>query len=91
MLQEQWALDVAAVLPAGLVLTCGGFFDQIHPARYYPSWAYALRLNWAVRLAREPGRLWRRYSVEALEASRSESGSGRWSVPFPVTGLIAPR
>jgi len=70
VLQDQWALDVSEVLQAGLVLTCGGFFDQVHQARYYPSWAYTLRLNWAVRLAREPGRLWRRYSVEALEATK---------------------
>jgi len=68
VLQEEWALDASAALPAGLVLTCGGFFDQVYQAAYYPPWAYSLRLNWAVRLAREPSRLWRRYSVEALQA-----------------------
>jgi len=68
VLQDQWALDASEALPAGLVVTCGGFFDQLYQPTYYPSWAYPLRLNWAVRLAREPGRLWRRYSVEALQA-----------------------
>ncbi|MDQ6838974.1 MAG: WecB/TagA/CpsF family glycosyltransferase [Actinomycetota bacterium] len=68
VLQEQWALDVAAAMPSGLVLTCGGFFDQVQQAPYYPWWAYDLRLNWAVRFAREPRRLWRRYSLEAAQA-----------------------
>lgn len=69
-LQEQWVLDLGARLGSGLVLTCGGFLDQIHQPGYYPGWAYALRLNWAVRLARDPMRLWRRYSIEALHALR---------------------
>jgi len=68
VLQEQWALEVRARLSAGLVITCGGFLDQVHHESYYPGWAYPLRLNWAVRLAREPRRLWRRYSVEAIKA-----------------------
>lgn len=68
VLQEKWALDASAELSAGLVVTCGGFFDQVHQASYYPPWAYDLRLNWAVRLAREPRRLWRRYSVEVVQA-----------------------
>jgi exopolysaccharide biosynthesis WecB/TagA/CpsF family protein len=68
VLQEEWAMEVRARLPAGLVITCGGFLDQVHRQNYYPGWAYPLRLNWAVRVAREPRRLWRRYSVEALTA-----------------------
>lgn len=51
-----------------LVLTCGGFLDQVHQKDYYPSWAYPLRLNWAVRVCREPSRLWRRYTVDAVSA-----------------------
>jgi exopolysaccharide biosynthesis WecB/TagA/CpsF family protein len=67
-LQEQVLLEVAEAMPRGYALTCGGFLDQVlHPA-YYPSWAYPLRLNWLVRLAREPRRLWRRYSVDAVGA-----------------------
>jgi len=82
VLQEQWALDASAKLPGGLVLTCGGFFDQVHQASYYPPWAYDLRLNWAVRLAREPRRLWRRYSVEALQAI-----NGRQRLRTDIGGL----
>ena len=70
VLQERWAMEVQARLTGGLVITCGGFLDQVHQPRYYPAWAYPLRLNWAVRVAREPRRLWRRYSLEGVEAFR---------------------
>jgi hypothetical protein len=32
-----------------------------------------LRLNWLVRLAREPRRLWRRYTVDAVRAVRARA------------------
>lgn len=51
-----------------LVMTCGGWLDQLTIHEYYPAWAYPLKLNWLVRLAREPVRLWRRYSLEAIRA-----------------------
>ena len=70
-LQEEFVVEAAAYLDRGLVVTCGGFLDQIQQESYYPSWAYPLKLNWAVRLAREPRRLWRRYTVDALAAARS--------------------
>ena len=66
--QEEFAAATAACLPRGLVLTCGGFLDQVVQDQYYPAWAYPLRLNWAVRLAREPRRLWRRYTVDFVSA-----------------------
>ncbi|MCZ2817289.1 WecB/TagA/CpsF family glycosyltransferase [Modestobacter sp. VKM Ac-2984] len=72
-LQEQFVLDVARHLPQGLALTCGGFLDQVQQAGYYPAWAYPLKLNWLVRLAREPRRMWRRYSVEAVAALRARA------------------
>lgn len=64
-LQDRYAAAVRNAGAATLTLTCGGFLDQVAYPRYYPSWAYALRLNWAVRLAREPARLWRRYTIDA--------------------------
>jgi beta-1,4-glucosyltransferase len=67
-LQDKVLLEAAAALDRGYALTCGGFLDQVLQTNYYPSWAYPLRLNWLVRLAREPRRLWRRYTVEALSA-----------------------
>ena len=67
-LQEQVLLEAAAAMPRGYALTCGGFLDQVLQEGYYPRWAYPLKLNWLVRLAREPRRLWRRYTVGALSA-----------------------
>jgi len=46
-----------------LVSTCGGWLDQLGIERYYPSWSTPLRLNWLVRLSREPIRLWKRYFI----------------------------
>jgi exopolysaccharide biosynthesis WecB/TagA/CpsF family protein len=60
--QERLAVELLARVAPLVVVTCGGFLDQvIRPGAYYPSWAYPLRLNWVVRLWREPRRLWRRY------------------------------
>jgi beta-1,4-glucosyltransferase len=67
-LQERVLIEGAAGMRRGYALTCGGFLDQVLQVRYYPAWAYPLRLNWLVRLLREPRRLWRRYSVDALRA-----------------------
>jgi beta-1,4-glucosyltransferase len=65
-LQERVASEAAEGMTRGYALTCGGFLDQVLQPRYYPPWAYPLRLNWLVRLVREPRRLWRRYSVDAF-------------------------
>lgn len=65
-LQEEYGAAIARAGLGVLVLTCGGFLDQVSDGKYYPAWAYPLRLNWAVRLARDPKRLWRRYTVEAV-------------------------
>lgn len=73
-LQERVLLEGAAGMRQGYALTCGGFLDQVLQVRYYPAWAYPLRLNWLVRLLREPRRLWRRYSVDALRAVAHRSG-----------------
>jgi len=72
-LQEEFVLDVARRMDRGLVLTCGGFLDQIQMEGYYPAWAYPLKLNWLVRLVREPRRMWRRYSVDAVAAVRARA------------------
>jgi exopolysaccharide biosynthesis WecB/TagA/CpsF family protein len=67
-LQDATALSARSAMRDGIVFTCGGFLDQLAHGAYYPAWAYALRLNWLIRLAREPRRLWRRYSVDAVTA-----------------------
>jgi beta-1,4-glucosyltransferase len=82
-LQERVLLEAAAGMTSGYALTCGGFLDQVLQSGYYPSWAYPLRLNWLVRLAREPRRLWRRYTLDALRAvaSRKELRERLGAVP----------
>lgn len=67
--QEELAVNILQRISQNencLILTCGGWLDQIVYDQYYPSWAYSLRLNWLVRLIREPRRLWRRYSIDAV-------------------------
>lgn len=75
--QERFAAAVAAGMKAGIVVTCGGFLDQVVQAEYYPPWAYPLRLNWLVRLVREPHRLWRRYTIDAARAFARRSALQR--------------
>ena len=65
--QEVIALDLMNVQNPNkifTIFTCGGWLDQIVIENYYPTWAYPLRLNWLVRLLREPQRLWKRYTLE---------------------------
>ncbi len=67
-LQDAVAQEAIHASTARIALTCGGFLDQLVQPDYYPRWAYPLRLNWFVRLAREPRRLWGRYTVDAALA-----------------------
>jgi UDP-N-acetyl-D-mannosaminuronic acid transferase (WecB/TagA/CpsF family) len=70
-LQETYAsIAKKAFTNGGLAITCGGLLDQLLYPSYYPRWAYPLHLNWLVRLAREPRRLWRRYTMDACTAIR---------------------
>jgi beta-1,4-glucosyltransferase len=82
-LQEQVLLEGADAMTRGYAMTCGGFLDQVLQPGYYPSWAYPLRLNWLVRLAREPRRLWRRYTVLALRALVDARGWRRLMAGVP--------
>ena len=64
-LQERWIVENADKVRASVLITCGGYFDQMaQRVHYYPSWAYRYRLNWLYRLLREPTRLWERYFIE---------------------------
>jgi len=67
--QEEVALELSELFGSSrnlVITTCGGWLDQLTVKNYYPSWAYPLKLNWLVRLAREPRRLWRRYTIDAF-------------------------
>lgn len=88
-LQEQVLLEAAAAMPQGYALTCGGFLDQVLQEGYYPSWAYPLRLNWLVRLCREPRRLWRRYTVDAVLGLARSRGWRRAMRDVPGLGTHA--
>lgn len=68
-LQDSFVINVpSSNEQAMLVVTCGGWIDQISEPSYYPPWAYPLHLNWLVRVMKEPRRLWRRYTSDALVA-----------------------
>lgn len=70
-LQDEWALTLRHEgMDGTLLITCGGWIDQVVKPTYYPQFAYRLRLNWLVRVLREPRRLWRRYTIEAVQALR---------------------
>jgi N-acetylglucosaminyldiphosphoundecaprenol N-acetyl-beta-D-mannosaminyltransferase len=69
-LQQRWVSENRHRLQAPLVLTAGSYLDHAAASvdgSWYPRWADALRLNWFYRLAKEPRRLWRRYTVESLQ------------------------
>jgi exopolysaccharide biosynthesis WecB/TagA/CpsF family protein len=61
-LQELWIHDNLDVRHCGLALGIGALFDFLAgDVSRAPPWIRQLRLEWAFRLAQEPGRLWRRY------------------------------
>lgn len=63
--QERFLSSLKAAGYAGLMVSCGGFVDQLAAApRYYPAWIDKLELRWAWRIYQEPKRLWRRYFID---------------------------
>jgi beta-1,4-glucosyltransferase len=88
-LQERVVLEIAEAMTGGYAMTCGGFCDQVLHPQYYPRWAYPLRLNWLVRLAREPRRLWRRYTVDAVRAIQRRQELRRMTASAPGLGRHA--
>jgi len=83
--QETWALAQRERLPRAVFHCVGGLFDtasgRLRPA---PPWLRRAGLEWTLRLAQEPRRLWRRYllglpvafglvAAERLRAQRRRS------------------
>lgn len=65
--QERWMKENAAKLDANLLVGVGALFDFTAGAvRRAPGWVQRARLEWAYRLAQEPRRLARRYTVELV-------------------------
>jgi N-acetylglucosaminyldiphosphoundecaprenol N-acetyl-beta-D-mannosaminyltransferase len=67
-LQQRWVRAHRPRLDVPVVITGGSYLDHVaERIGWYPEWVVAAHLCWAYRLAREPRRLWRRYSLELAE------------------------
>ena len=65
--QERWIWDTSRASGRGVFLGVGALFDFItHRHVRAPVTVQRLRLEWLYRLMQEPGRMWRRYSLEIL-------------------------
>jgi exopolysaccharide biosynthesis WecB/TagA/CpsF family protein len=66
-LQEEVLARLKLIHPKGSLITCGGWIDQYAGRdQYFPPFIHALRIGWLLRIVREPRRLLRRYSTDAL-------------------------
>ncbi len=66
-LQEEVAIEMHQVFPHAIICTAGGWIDQLaKDEQYFPEWVHQYRLGWAWRIAHEPRRLTRRYTIDAL-------------------------
>ena len=83
-MQQKWVWQVADRLNVPVIITGGSYLDHLAERVYwYPGWVNKMRLGWAYRLTREPGRLWKRYSLDLMsyggmvlkEKSARRSGS----------------
>jgi exopolysaccharide biosynthesis WecB/TagA/CpsF family protein len=63
--QEAFLVESRLRAWKGIGFTCGGFFDQsLEGGNYYPRWVDRLNVRFLYRLAKEPGRLWKRYLID---------------------------
>jgi beta-1,4-glucosyltransferase len=77
-LQERWILDHAKDMPPALYVGVGALFDFLaQRAVRAPGWVRRLRLEWLFRLTQEPGRLWKRYTIDAVRFFHICHHSGR--------------
>jgi N-acetylglucosaminyldiphosphoundecaprenol N-acetyl-beta-D-mannosaminyltransferase len=66
-LQQAWVWEFASQLNVPVIITGGAYLDHVAERMYwYPAWMVKARLCWAYRLAREPRRLWKRYSLDLI-------------------------
>lgn len=66
-IQQTWVWQVADRLNVPVIMTGGAYLDHLAERVYwYPGWVNKMRLGWAYRLSREPGRLWKRYSLDLM-------------------------
>ena len=93
-LQERWLVDHWDLINTRVAIAGGALVDHIAGVvRRPPRWVANMGLEWAVRLAREPKRLWRRYLLglppfaAAVLHERMRSGLARTRADAPVTEL----
>ena len=66
-MQQHWVWQVSDRLNVPVIITGGSYLDHLAERVYwYPGWANKARLGWVYRLSREPGRLWKRYSLDLM-------------------------
>jgi N-acetylglucosaminyldiphosphoundecaprenol N-acetyl-beta-D-mannosaminyltransferase len=66
-LQQLWVREHRRRLRVPVVITGGSYLDHVaERIGWYPRWVSAARLCWLYRLAQEPGRLWKRYTIELI-------------------------
>ncbi len=66
-MQQTWVWQVADRLNVPVIMTGGAYLDHLaERVNWYPGWVNKMRLGWAYRLSREPGRLWKRYSLDLM-------------------------
>jgi N-acetylglucosaminyldiphosphoundecaprenol N-acetyl-beta-D-mannosaminyltransferase len=66
-MQQSWVWQIADRLEVPVIMTGGAYLDHLAERVYwYPGWVNKMRLGWAYRLSREPGRLWKRYSLDIM-------------------------
>ena len=83
-MQQTWVWQVADRLNVPVIITGGSYLDHLAERVYwYPGWVNKMRLGWAYRLTREPGRLWKRYSLDLMSYGGMvlKEKSGRGSSP----------
>ncbi|QMV86132.1 WecB/TagA/CpsF family glycosyltransferase [Corynebacterium hindlerae] len=67
-LQDTVALEMHRLFPEAIVCTAGGWVSQLaSKQQYFPPIIHKLRLGWAWRIAHEPRRLIRRYTIDAVD------------------------
>ena len=66
-LQQAFVWEFSDKLNAPVIITGGAYLDHLAERMYwYPGWVIKARLGWAYRLAKEPRRLWKRYSLDLV-------------------------
>lgn len=65
--QEEWIVAHRGTVDIPLVIGVGALFDFVSGrAKRAPAWVQKVKLEWAYRLAREPRRLAKRYSIDLV-------------------------